>query len=125
MNLKEYRDLLKTNKNTKEKKKPKYGNKITVVDGISFDSKKEAYRYLELKLLEKAGEIINLKRQVPYLLVPKQKGERKVEYIADFVYVNKSGEVIVEDSKGFRTDVYVVKRKLMKWLYPNIKFIES
>lgn len=115
--------------------KSKYGNKKITVDGITFDSKREYNRYCELKLLEKAGEISNLRRQVKFVLIPaqyektterytrgKNKGElkqgrlieRECAYIADFVYIdNKEGKKVVEDTKGMRTKDYVIKRKLM------------
>lgn len=104
----------------------KYNNKKTIVDGIVFDSKKEAYRYEELKILEKANIIKNLARQVPFELIPKQRGERAVCYIADFVYIDtKTGNIIVEDVKGFKTDVYKLKRKLFKYRYPEYIFFEN
>lgn len=96
----------------------KYHNKKTEVDGIRFDSKKEAGRYLVLKMMEETGEIRDLRRQVKYELLPKQrldgKMHRAVYYIADFVYI-KDGKIIVEDVKGFRTAVYKLKRRLMLW----------
>ena len=106
----------------------KYHSKKVNIDGITFDSKKEANRYCELKILEKAGEIDCLKRQVKYELIPAQRLdgkviERAVHYIADFVYKNKGGELIVEDTKGFRTPDYIIKRKLMLWVY-NIRIRE-
>lgn len=101
----------------------KYGNKKVEVDGILFDSKKEAKRYGELKLLERAGVITNLRRQVPFTLVPSQKRngkviERPVVYKADFVY-SENGEDIVEDVKSVatKTKEYVIKRKLLLWEY--------
>lgn len=94
----------------------KYKNKKTVADGITFDSKKEAHRYSELKLMEKAGLISDLKRQVPYQLVPAGHGERAVKYIADFTYM-ENGRLIVEDTKGYKTRDYIIKRKLFKHLY--------
>lgn len=90
----------------------KYNNKKTVVDGIKFDSKAEAARYVELKGMEEGGYITKLSRQVPFLLIPKQCGERSVKYIADFVYF-VDGRQVVEDVKGVRTPVYNLKRKLM------------
>ena len=106
----------------------KYHSKKVTIDGITFDSKKEANRYCELKLLEKAGEIDCLKRQVKYELIPAQRldgkvVERAVHYIADFVYKDKDGELIVEDTKGFRTADYIIKRKLMLWVH-NIRIKE-
>ena len=99
----------------------KYKNKKTVVDGITFDSKKEASRYLELKKLKDAGFIDDLELQVKFVLIPKQEGERECSYIADFVYKNKqTGETIVEDVKSsprYKTDVYKIKKKLMLFIY--------
>lgn len=98
-------------------RKSKYNNQKTVVNGIQFDSKREANRYCELLLLARAGEITNLQRQVRYTLIPKQDGERACDYVADFVYADKAGRTIVEDVKGARTDMYKLKRKLMKWVH--------
>lgn len=99
----------------------KYGSKKTEVDGVTFDSKKEAKRYQELRILEKAGEITDLRRQVKFELIPSQRingkvAERAVEYKADFVYT-QDGQTIVEDTKGFRTKDYIIKRKLMLWVH--------
>ena len=98
----------------------KYRNKKCNVDGIWFDSIREGRRYSELKLMEKGGYISNLRLQVPYELVPNQRNregkviERKVVYRADFVYFdNDKQEEVVEDAKGFRTEVYLLKKKLM------------
>lgn len=123
----------------------KYGARKTVVDGITFASKKEADRYCELKLLEKAGEICNLRLQVPFELIPAlyeeteevyKKGankgkpkrgkciEKAVVYYADFVYQNIGRDRIVEDVKGMRTPVYIIKRKLFRWRYPDYEFRE-
>jgi len=96
--------------------KYKYGSKLTTVDGIVFHSKAEAERYLELKLLEKNGAIQDLRLQPKYPLIPKQHGERAVDYIADFEYT-ENGRVIVVDVKGMQTRDYIIKRKLFKWLY--------
>ena len=97
----------------------KYHNVKWEVDGEKFDSQKEYRRWSELKLLEKAGLIKNLQRQVPFELIPNQyiNGklvERKCSYVADFVY-EENGETVVEDtkSKATKTPVYLVKRKLM------------
>ena len=100
------------------RKPSKYHNQKTkTIDGIEHDSKKEATRWMELQMLQRAGEIANLRRQVTFELIPKQDGERACNYIADFVYLDKSGKTIVEDAKGVRTDVYKIKRKLMLWRY--------
>ena len=91
----------------------KYNNTKIRVDGRLFDSKAESARWLELLLLERVGEITELERQVEYELIPKQKGERAVKYIADFRYKDYEGKTVVEDTKGVRTPVYILKRKLM------------
>ena len=91
----------------------KYNNTRIRVDGRLFDSKAEAARWQELSLLERAGEITELERQVEYELIPKQKGERAVKYIADFRYVDHEGKTVVEDTKGVKTPVWIIKRKLM------------
>lgn len=96
----------------------KYGaKKVKAPDGQVFDSKQEFQRYGVLRLLERAGKISNLRRQVSFELIPKQKGERACTYIADFAYTDEKGDLIVEDSKGFRTDAYKIKRKLMLWVH--------
>lgn len=96
----------------KAKKKNKYGNKKTEVDGIKFDSEKEAKRYGGLKMLLKAHVIAFLELQVPYEL--NQGGTHSLKYISDFRYmIVKTGEVVVEDAKGFRTREYLRKKKLM------------
>lgn len=99
----------------------KYNNKKIVVDGIAFDSKREARRYQELKALEKAGQITDLKLQVPYTLMSSTKDAngktiRGIKYIADFVY-RENGKEVVEDCKGYRTEVYKIKKKLMLMIY--------
>ena len=118
----------------------KYGNKKITVDGETFDSKKEYKRYCELKLLERAKIISNLRRQVPFVLIPSQyetlptgeyykRGEKKGQpkykevcieqslvYYADFVY-KENDKTIVEDTKGVRTVEYIIKRKLMLWTH--------
>lgn len=122
----------------KRKSGNKYGSKKVEVDGITFDSKKEANRYKELKLLEQAGEITDLQRQVKFVLIPAQrepdtigtrggihKGkliEKECAYYADFVY-QENGKTVVEDTKGMRTTEYVIKRKLMLYIH-KIKISE-
>lgn len=101
----------------------KYNSKKTVVDGQTFDSEKEANRYQELLLLEKAGVIKNLSRQVKFVLIPSQRDEhgkvveRECSYKADFMYHDEAGETIVEDVKGYRTKEYIIKRKLLLYQY--------
>lgn len=102
----------------------KYKNTNIQIDGIKFDSKKEAARYSALKTMEKSGEISDLKTQVAFSLIPKQKKkngeiEREVKYIADFVY-NKNGERVIEDVKSSMTrklPAYIIKRKLMLFIH--------
>lgn len=96
----------------------KYGaKKATALDGRVFPSKRECARYEELLLLQRMGQIEQLECQVRYELIPKQKGERAVTYTADFRYLDKGGKVHVEDTKGFRTQQYVIRRKLMLWIH--------
>lgn len=119
--------------------KNKYYSKKVTIDGITFDSKREAKRWCELRLLERAGAITNLKRQVPFELIPAQyhtfarygkRGQRikdgkrciekSVVYNADFVYIDtESGMQIVEDTKSepTRTKDYIIKRKLMLYVH--------
>lgn len=109
----------------------KYHSKKVIVDGIEFDSKKEANRYCELSLMERAGAITDLERQVKYVLLPAQYApvydaktkkwkdkciERECSYYADFRYV-ENGTQVVEDTKGFRTPEYRVKKKLMLYIH--------
>ena len=105
----------------------KYNNKKVVLNGITFDSQKEARRYRDLSLLERAGEIKDLQTQVRYNLIPAQKicGEkvRGTDYIADFVYWTKDDQFICEDAKGHKTADYIIKRKLMKLIH-NIDVVE-
>lgn len=90
-----------------------------------YASKKEAKRAQELHLLQKCGEISELREQVKYELVPKQGKERSVCYVADFVYrYTATGALVVEDTKGVKTDAYVIKRKLMLFIH-GIKVYES
>lgn len=113
----------------------KYHNKKTIVDGIQFDSMKEMHRYCELKLLCKLGKIRNLELQKEFELIPAQYEytenngkskkkciERACKYKADFVY-EIDGKTIVEDTKGYKTVEYVIKRKLMLYIH-GIKIIE-
>lgn len=113
--------------------KTKYRNKKTIVGGIEYDSKKEAQRHQELLLMQKAGEIKDLRHQVKFGLIPAQREvvwnektkryqdgkviEREVSYVADFVYVNRLGYMVVEDTKGFKTKDYIIKRKLMLYFH--------
>lgn len=97
--------------------KNKYGaKKLTAPDGQKFDSVKEFHRWGCLRLLERAGKIKDLKRQVTFDLIPKQDGERACTYVADFTYY-EDGKLVVEDCKGFKTDVYRLKKKLLLWVH--------
>lgn len=112
--------------------KTKYHSRKITRDGITFDSVKEYRRFCELSLLEKAGAITDLKRQVEFVLIPAQRepntiGKRggvikgktlelAVKYVADFVYT-ENGKTIVEDTKGFKTKDYILKRKMMLYFH--------
>lgn len=96
-------------------RKGKYNNIKTEVDGLLFDSKKEAARYIELKHLVRAGQISDLQRQVKFKL--EVNGEKICNYLADFTYTNHRGENVTEDVKGILTDVYRLKKKLMKAIH--------
>lgn len=101
----------------------KYKNEKIVIDGQVFDSKKEANRYSELKLLVRAGYITDLECQKSFTLIPSQYIgekciERAVKYVADFYYFDKhKNKWIVEDTKGYKTRDYIIKRKLMLYKY--------
>ena len=94
--------------------KRKLNNKKIKINGITFDSKKEASRYLGLIKLQEKGVIHDLKTQVKFELIPKQKGERSCNYVADFVYKDVKDNLIVEDVKGSKktlTPVYSIKKE--------------
>jgi len=104
----------------------KYGNVKVTFDGIVFDSKKERERFIDLRMLERAGKIENLELQPEYELIPKSRTERAVKYRGDFRYI-ENGKVIVEDVKSTATakdKAYIIKRKLMKWRCPDVEFRE-
>ena len=109
------------------KKTHKYNAKKVKVDGIEFDSKKEAKRYFELKILEVAGVISNLILQPKFLLQESferdGKKYRAIFYIADFEYI-EDGKRIVEDVKGVKTDIYKLKKKMFLKKYPQVVFKE-
>lgn len=115
-------------------KKNKYNAHSVEYDGEIFDSQKELSRFRELLFMQRDGIITDLERQVKYTLIPAQREpstvgarggikqgkllEKECSYIADFVYkVVETGEIVVEDTKGFRTKDYVIKRKLMLFVY--------
>lgn len=101
----------------------KYGNQKTKLDGYTFDSRKEAQRYAELILLQKAGEISNLEMQKPFVIQESffdSNGKRQtaIKYVCDFCYVNKDGKTIIEDVKSPATrknPVYRMKKKMMAY----------
>lgn len=120
----------KNYRNFNRKINNKYNNLKSYRDGLAFDSKREAIRYTQLKLLLEAGEISDLERQVKFVLIPTQREpdiigprggrkpgkliEKECFYVADFVYIdNRTGEKVIEDTKGMRTPDYLIKRKLM------------
>jgi hypothetical protein len=98
-----------------------------VIDGIKFDSRKEAKRYTELKLLERNGDIEKLTLQPRFLLQEgfrkNGKAYRKIEYVADFMY-EQDGKLIIEDVKGIKTDVYKLKQKLFEKKYQDLTIKE-
>lgn len=99
----------------------KYHNRKLTVDGETFDSGKEYRRFRELRLLERAGQITGLRRQVKFELIPAQRIDGKVveracSYVADFVYM-ENGQQVVEDAKGMRTQEYRIKKKLLLWVH--------
>lgn len=106
--------------NNKYKYNKYHNQKTRTYDGIEHDSRKEASRWMALQLLQKAGEIEGLERQVKFELIPKQDGERSCCYVADFVYTDtKTGKKVVEDVKSEATrkkESYIIKRKLMLYL---------
>lgn len=135
MSLKEYREYLAKNcpnygkTPTTPQKTSKYHAEKTEVDGIRFDSKKEARDWMKLRQMEEAGLISHLQRQVKFELQPafvswEGKKIKPINYIADFVYI-KGCQTYVQDSKGIPTKDYVLKRKMFMFKYPNIVFIES
>lgn len=89
----------------------------------AYASRREARRASELQMLQQIGEISDLEEQVKFELIPKQDGERAVTYTADFRYV-QDGQVVVEDSKGVKTQQYIIRRKLMQWVH-GIKVRET
>lgn len=115
----------------------KYHSKKITLNGITYDSKKEAKRHQELLLLERAGAIQSLQTQVKYVLIPAQrepdkvgkrggtiKGkliERECAYIADYTYTDLDGKIHVEDVKGYKSGsayaIFTIKRKLMLYIH--------
>ena len=107
----------------------KYKNKKVMYDGMEFDSQKEKNHYIGLKMLEKAGEIKDLELQKVFILQPafKKNGTsyRAITYKADFVYLDlRTNKIVVEDTKGYRTEVYKIKKKLFEYVYPDLELKE-
>ena len=110
-------------------KKNKYKNKKVSVNGKIFDSKKEANRYYELIKMQQAGLIKDLETQKKFLLLDtfRKNGKtyKQINYYADFVYTSVyEKKTIVEDVKGYRTEVYKIKKKLFEFIYPNLTIVE-
>jgi hypothetical protein len=125
MNITEYKE------NFVNKKKNKMGNQRVTIDGINFDSKKEAKYYVHLKKLKDAGEILDFKRQVSFPLIPdydhfsdKVKG---IKYYLDFLVTHKDGRleyIDIKPSENFLDSTYKLKRKMFHYFYNDIKIIE-
>ncbi len=125
MTLKEYKEMFQ--------EEEKYKNKKVTFGGETFDSLKEYRRFCELRLLQRAGKIKDIQRQVKFVLIPTQrepdkigvrggvkKGriiEQECAYFADFTYTTDTGDYVVEDTKGVRTKDYIIKRKLMLYIH--------
>lgn len=122
MSLKDIAEAVVASRYKAEVKRTKFHNVKVEIDGHRFDSKREGARYRELKLMEKAGMIRNLRLQVPFPLMVNQ--ELVCKYVADFTYdeeiewaAGKSWQPIVEDVKGMKTAIYQIKKKLLRAIY--------
>lgn len=109
----------------KIRRKSKYGNKGTVIDGIKFSSQKEALRYVELKQLKAAGIVKDFEMQPKYVLQESFRKNgvlyRAIHYIADFRVTYSDGRIELEDVKGrFMTEVFKIKQKLFERRYPDL-----
>ena len=106
----------------------KYGNKITEVNGIAFDSKKEAAYYEDLLLQQRIGAVKSIELQPEFVLQPGYEREgkkiRSIIYRADFKVTEASGHIYYVDTKGMRTQVYLIKKKMLLYRYPDIDFRE-
>lgn len=128
MSAKDYREMMGSPRQPVQKESKYHAQKVEV-NGIKFDSKHESRDYLKLKSMEDSGIISNLQTQVSFELQPKYttKDGRKIRaitYRADFQYI-RDGVTYVQDSKGFRTKEYALKRKMFEYSYPDIIFVES
>ena len=122
------RSLIEMRDHPAQRQRRKYGNIPTTVDGLHFDSKAEANRWCELRIMEKARLITDLQRQVPYELIPATERpsggkERSITYIADFLY-KRNGITVCEDVKGFSTPEFRIKRKLLLWRH-GVEVLET
>lgn len=131
MTAQQYREMMGLAKPTTPNyyQQSKYHNQKVEINGRSFDSKKESKDWMKLKSMEDSGLIKDLRCQVPFELQPKYttKDGRKIRaitYVADFVY-ERDGVMYAQDSKGMKTDVYKIKRKMFEYKYPDIIFVES
>lgn len=129
MSAQEYREMMGLSKPITVQKESKYHNQKVEVDGRTFDSKKESKDWKNLCTMEACGMISNLRCQVPFVLQAGYKNNqgkaiRPIIYVADFVY-ERDGTIYVQDSKGVRTDVFKLKRKMFEYKYPDYVFIES
>lgn len=105
----------------KPKKRSKYNNKKTWVDGICFDSKKEADYYSMLKVLKEAGEIKGFCRQPEFILVEGNVENRAITYKADFIVFHNDGRIEIIDVKGYESDQWKRTYKQFKLKYPNME----
>lgn len=127
MTEEEYQDFInkKTGQAKERPKKKKYNNRITLVDGINFDSKREAEYYKELLLLKKVGEIKEIELQPKFTLLKgfKKNGvtHRAITYKADFRVTYQDNTISIIDVKGVETEVFKIKRKLFEHLYPDLE----
>lgn len=105
----------------------KYNSKSVIIDGHRFPSKLEANRYLELKLLQKAGKIQNLELQPTFVLQPAFRKNgisyRAITYKADFRYT-MNGKTVIEDTKGYKTEGYALKKKMFEYRFPDLHIVE-
>ena len=115
-----------------EKRRVRGAQRTTTADGITHDSKTEADRWEELKLLQAAGEICGLRRQVPVPLIGRDgpimtdSGKQQRTYKADFVYVdNKLGVTVIEDRKGHETDVFKIKKSILAAMGIDVKITRA
>ena len=125
ISISEYKEL----KETIKKKKSKFGNKKVERDGHKFDSDFESQRYWYLKMLERAGKIKDLELQPKYELQPSFKKDGKtilaIYYKADFSYHSvETNKMVIEDTKGFKTKEYLIKKKMFEYKYPDLTIVE-